>query len=72
MSSEAKTLKSFGINLKTARKSSGITQEYLAELCDFDPTYISLLEGGKRNPTLTTIAILAKNLKCKISTLTDI
>lgn len=72
MSSEVKILKLFGENLRKARKANGITQEFLAGLCDFDPTYISLLERGKRNPTLTTIALLAKNLKCSVSTLTNI
>lgn len=62
-------LKRFGKILQARRKQIGITQERLAELCDLDPTYISLLERGLRNPSLMAIANLAKNLKCKISDL---
>lgn len=62
-------LKRFGKALQAKRKQIGITQERLAELCDFDPTYISLLERGLRNPSLITIANLARNLKCRVTDL---
>ena len=51
---------------------SGLTQEELADLCDFDPTYISLLERGKRNPAFLTIVKISRHLKCWISDLTDV
>lgn len=72
MSSDVKILKALGKNLRDIRKNKGLTQERLAELCDYDPTYISLLERGKRNPPFLTIAKLAKHLKCKVSILTDV
>jgi transcriptional regulator with XRE-family HTH domain len=53
----------FGENLRFHRNQKGIAQEKLAELADLDRTYISLLERGKRNPTLTCIAKLAKVLE---------
>lgn len=72
MSSETQILKILGRNLKNRRKECGLTQEALAELCDFDPTYISLLERGKRNPAFLTIVKLAKRLNCRVSELVDV
>ena len=72
MSNENKILAAFGKNLRKCRLAAGFTQEQLAEQCDFDPTYISLLERGKRNPPFLSIAKLAKKLKCKISEITDV
>lgn len=66
MSSDTKALKALGKNIKDHRKQSGLTQEQLAELCDFDPTYISLLERGKRNPAFLTVVKIAKHLKCEV------
>ena len=72
MSSEQKALKGLGKNIKDHRKQSGLTQEQLAELCEFDPTYISLLERGKRNPAFLTVVKIAKHLKCDVSELTNV
>lgn len=52
----------FGQVLKDYRLKSGLSQEKLAELCDLDRTYISMLERGKRQPTLGTIFELANVL----------
>lgn len=56
-------LTAFGENLRFHRTQKGLAQEKLAELADLDRTYISLLERGKRNPTLTCIAKLARVLE---------
>ncbi len=72
MSKEIKILEKIGANVKAIRKQKKLTQEELAELCDFDPTYISMIERGKRNAPILTIAKIAKKLKCKVSELTDI
>jgi len=72
MSSDYEDLQLLGKNIKGRRKECGLTQEQLAELCDFDPTYISLLERGKRNPPFSTLSKIAKHLKCKVSELTDV
>jgi transcriptional regulator with XRE-family HTH domain len=52
----------FGKVLRTSRRSRDLSQENLAELCDFDRTYTSLLERGLRTPTLTVLLELAKGL----------
>jgi transcriptional regulator with XRE-family HTH domain len=52
----------FGQVLRELRESKKLSQEKLAEYCDLDRTYISLLERGLRQPTLTTIFRLSKVL----------
>ncbi len=53
----------FGKVLKHARKTNGSSQEQLALNCDLDRTFISLLERGQRQPTLTSILSIAKTLQ---------
>lgn len=52
----------FGKVLRKLRVAKKLSQEKLAEYCDLDRTYISLLERGQRQPTITTIFKLAKAL----------
>ena len=51
------------------RKNLGISQEKLAEKCDFDRTYISLLERGKRNPSYLNLEKLCIGLEVELSDL---
>jgi transcriptional regulator with XRE-family HTH domain len=55
-------LVNFGLILQDERKKNGFSQEKLAELADLHRTYISDLERGIRNPTITTIFSLCKAL----------
>lgn len=57
-----KVTPSFAKALKEYRTAKGISQEELAEICDLDRTYISLLERSKRNPSLEIVFCLAKGL----------
>ncbi len=59
--------KLFGEILREFRTNANLSQEKLAELSSLDRTYISLLERGKRQPTLQTLFILhdRKN-ECKL------
>ena len=52
----------FGRNLRAQRLKRQFTQEQLAEEADLDRTYISGLERGVRNPTITIVARLATAL----------
>ena len=54
--------KKLGHNLKTIRTSKHITQSELADLLGVDKSFVSNIENGKNNPTLSTIANLAKAL----------
>lgn len=56
-------------NIKAERKKQNLSQEKLAHLCNFDRTYISLLERGKRNPSYINLQKLASGLKISISKL---
>ena len=50
----------FGANLKAARVKMGLTQAQLAEAAGLLQQYVSLVESGKQNVTLTTAQTLAK------------
>jgi len=50
----------FGANLKSARLKMRITQSELAKQSGLLQQYVSLVESGKRNVTLTTAHALAK------------
>lgn len=52
----------FGKVLRKLRESQSLSQEKLAEYCDLDRTYISLLERGLRQPTISTIFKIADAL----------
>ncbi len=54
---------SFGRVLRRLRAEAGLTQEELGFEADLRRTYISILELGYQQPTLTTILKLAKALK---------
>jgi transcriptional regulator with XRE-family HTH domain len=58
--------------LKQLRTERKISQERLAELCNLDRTYISLLERGLRQPTLSTIFKISQALEITPSELIKI
>lgn len=49
----------FGIVLRDLRRKRSLSQEALAQESELDRTFISLLERGLRQPSLTTILQLA-------------
>jgi transcriptional regulator with XRE-family HTH domain len=49
----------FGLRLKELRDAKGMTQEDLAEKSELFRTYLSRIETGGANPTLTVIHQLA-------------
>src|SRR5262249_35187188 len=64
-----KVAKAFGRALREARDWRGLTQEELAADAELDRTYPSLLERGKRTPTLTVVYVLAKVLRTSMTKL---
>ncbi|MCY1464280.1 transcriptional regulator, y4mF family [compost metagenome] len=54
----------FGKVLRQKRKEAGLTQDKLAEQADIQRTYVSMLERGEYQPTITIIFKLAKGLAC--------
>ncbi len=55
----------FGQTLRKARLDAGLSQEQLALASDIDRTFISMLERGIRQPTLTTVFAIADTLQVK-------
>ena len=53
----------FGDVLKEIRTEKNFTQEQLAHKCSLDRTYISLLERGLRQPTISTLFKLSEALE---------
>ena len=65
----SRPLASFGLNVRKRRESLDLTQIEAAERADLDPTYISGIERGVRNPSLISIARVAKALDITVSDL---
>lgn len=49
-------------NVRTFRKSKGLSQEDLAEVCNLHRTYVGSVERGERNVTLSTLEVIANAL----------
>lgn len=52
----------FGYILKSTRTQQGLSQEQLALHCNLDRTFISMLERGQRQPSLTSIIAISTSL----------
>jgi transcriptional regulator with XRE-family HTH domain len=50
----------FGKTLRSLREEAGLTQEEVADRADVHWTYLSQVEGGKRNLGLENIVYLAR------------
>lgn len=59
MSNENITVR-FGMRLRKLRKAKGWTQVQMADALGIDRSYISDMEGGKKNVCLPTIEVLAQ------------
>ncbi|MEC4805580.1 MAG: helix-turn-helix transcriptional regulator [Jaaginema sp. PMC 1080.18] len=67
--SRKKILCAFGQLVKQHRLNIGLSQEELGLRADLDRTYISGLERGVRNPSLTALVCLASGLGMNVSEL---
>lgn len=59
----------FADALREARQAAGMTQEDLAERADVSVRFISFLETGKRQPSLSAIAAVSAGLGVPMSSL---
>lgn len=59
--------KSFQLTLRELRENAGKSQECLAADSELDRTYISMLERGKRQPTLSTLIKISIALEIPLS-----
>jgi transcriptional regulator with XRE-family HTH domain len=59
--------KNFREVLKEIRKEKNVSQEKLAEICEMDRTYISMIERGVSSPTLSKLVEISKALEVPLS-----
>jgi len=60
-----------GRNVRRQREESKLTQEALGERANLDPTYISGIERGVRNPSVLSVIRIAKALRVTTSKLME-
>ena len=58
--------KEIGAKIRNRRKSLGITQEFIANKLDVNPSHISNIECGRANPSLTALVKIANILQCSV------
>lgn len=56
-------------NIQRLRREKGLSQEDVAHAADVHQTYLSGVEGGKRNPSIDVLGRIAKALDVDISEL---
>jgi transcriptional regulator with XRE-family HTH domain len=66
-----RSLRALGLNLRKFRENRGLTQERLGERAELDPTYISGIERGIRNPSLLSLVRIAKALRATTAELCE-
>ncbi len=69
--SRSEVLKAFGQLIRQRRQTLGISQEELGYRAGLDRTYVSGLERGVRNPSLTALVSLAQGFGINVSDLAD-
>lgn len=58
--------KQIGLKIKERRQNQGLTQEFIANKLDVNPSHISNIEGGRAHPSLTALVAISNILKCSI------
>ena len=51
-----------GTAIKNIRRSKGIKQNTLAEMCDITPTYLSQIENNVKEPHMSVLKVIAEKL----------
>jgi transcriptional regulator with XRE-family HTH domain len=59
----------FGEVVRRRREAAGLTQESLAKAANLHPTYISILERGRRAPSIVVVEKLARALRTSMASL---
>lgn len=58
--------RTIGQKIRERRQALGITQEYIANQLDVNPSHISNIECGRANPSLTALVRIANALQCSV------
>ena len=60
-------LKMLGTNIQSKRKSKHLNQEELAYRVGISRNYLSMIETGKKEVSITYLVELAENLECTVN-----
>lgn len=60
-----------GVNVRSLRQASGLSQEAFSDKCGFARSYMSRIERGISNPSIDALEILADALEVTVSDLLD-
>jgi transcriptional regulator with XRE-family HTH domain len=64
-----KLIEALAVEIKARRQELALTQEDLAGRCDLDRPFISLIEVGKKQPTISVLYRLASALELSFAEL---
>jgi transcriptional regulator with XRE-family HTH domain len=56
-----------GLRIKENRQLKNLTQEELAELIEISPGFMSLIETGRKKPSLDTLLAICKELQITLN-----
>ncbi len=59
-------MRALGVEIRVRRQQLGFTQEDLAGRCELDRPYLSLIEVGRKQPTLSVLHKLATGLELSL------
>lgn len=68
---EMNVAKRLGLKIRFYRKEKKMTQEKLAEICGFHPTYIGQLERGEKTASVETLYRISRGLNTSMCSLLD-
>lgn len=69
MSNKEELQLSIGKRIRELREQKGLTQQQVADACDFEKSNMSRLEAGGTNPTLFTLKKIADFLELTLNDL---
>lgn len=58
--------KTIGQKIKERRTALGLTQDYIANRLNVNPSHVSNIECGRANPSLTALVKIANILECSV------
>lgn len=61
-----------GENIRTLRKSKGLSQEQLALRAEINASYMGQVERGEKSPTIDVLAKIASALNCPLEQIVNI
>ena len=64
-------INAMAVEIKARRQELGYSQEDLAGHCELDRPYISLMEVGRKQPTISVLLMVARGLGLSLAEFTD-